>query len=102
MKTFYAILANALAASLTNTFVWFAVTFWVYLETQSVIATSIMAGVYTVSVAISGVFLGSLVDRYPKKQVMLLSSACSLVLDALALAIYVSAPATAFTEVSSV
>src|SRR5688500_3573249 len=64
VKTFYAILANALAASLTNTFVWFALTFWVYLETQSVIATSMMAGVYTVTVAVSGFFLGSLVDRY--------------------------------------
>ena len=39
LKTFYAVVANALAASLTNTFVWFAVTFWVYLETRSVIAT---------------------------------------------------------------
>jgi len=35
-KTFYAVLANSLAASLTNTFVWFAVTFWVYLQTKSV------------------------------------------------------------------
>ena len=67
MKTFYAILANSLVASLTNTFVWFAVTFWVYLETKSVIATSVMAGVYTTTVAVSGFFLGSLVDRYPKK-----------------------------------
>ncbi len=52
MKTFYAILANSLAASLTNTFVWFAVTFWVYLQTKSVLATSVMAGVYLVTVAI--------------------------------------------------
>ncbi len=56
MKTFYALLANAFAASLTNTFVWFALTFWVYLETQSVVATSMMAGVYTVTVAVSGFF----------------------------------------------
>ncbi|MBI5840868.1 MAG: hypothetical protein HZB19_12270 [Chloroflexi bacterium] len=42
MKTFYATLANSLAAFLTNNFVWFAVTFWVFLETRSVIATSIL------------------------------------------------------------
>jgi hypothetical protein len=62
MKTFYAILANSLAASLTNNSVWFAVTFWVYLETKSVLATSVMAGVYLATVAISGFFLGSLVE----------------------------------------
>jgi len=33
-KCFYAVLANSLVASLTNNFVWFAVTFWVYLQTE--------------------------------------------------------------------
>jgi len=102
LKTFYAILANSLAASLTNTFVWFAVTFWVYLETKSVIATSVMAGVYSVTVAISGFFLGSLVDRYKKKRVMLLSSLCSFFLYALAFIIFVSTPSVVFTDPSSV
>lgn len=83
-------LANSLTAFLTNTFVWFAVTFWLYLETKSVIATSVMAGVFTGTVALSGFFLGSLVDRYKKKQAMMLSSVCSLVLFALALSIYAS------------
>lgn len=100
-KTFYATLANSLAAFLTNTFVWFAVTFWVYLETRSVIATSIMAGVYTLTVAFSGFLLGSLVDRYPKRRVMLLSSICSFVLYALAGFIFVSTPREAFTDASS-
>lgn len=102
MKTFYAVLVNSLTASLVNTFVWFAVTFWVYLQTKSVIATSVMAGVYTITVALSGFFIGSLVDRYPKKRVMLLSSAGSLGLYALALTIYLTAPATAFTTIASV
>jgi DHA3 family multidrug efflux protein-like MFS transporter len=102
MKTFYAVLANSLTASLTNTFVWFAVTFWVYLETESVIAMSVMAGVYTVTVAISGFFLGSLVDRYKKKHVMMLSSICSLVLYGAAFIVYASTPRSVFTEASSV
>lgn len=102
MKTFYAVLANSLAASLTNTFVWFAVTFWVYLETKSVIATSVMAGVYTVTVALSGFFLGSLVDRYPKKRVMMLSSLGSLVLYALAGLLFISTPPVVFTNPASV
>jgi DHA3 family multidrug efflux protein-like MFS transporter len=49
----------------------------VYLETKSVVVTSVMAGVYTGTVALSGVFLGSLVDRYKKKTAMLLSSLLS-------------------------
>jgi DHA3 family multidrug efflux protein-like MFS transporter len=101
MKTFYAVLANSLAATVINTFVWFAITFWVYLQTKSVIATSIMAGVYTVTVAISGFFLGSLVDRYPKKRVMLLSSLGTLVLFGLAAAVYAASPSEAFTDASS-
>lgn len=101
-RRFYAVLANSLAAFLTNTFVWFAVTFWVYLETQSVIATSVMAGIYSLTVAVSGFYLGSLLDRYPKKYVMLFSGVCSLVLYTLALAIYLSTPPASFSDASSV
>jgi DHA3 family multidrug efflux protein-like MFS transporter len=101
-RGFPAVLANSLAAFLTNTFVWFAVTFWVYLETQSVIATSAIAGIYTILAAGSGFYLGSLVDRHPKKRVMLAASLCSLLLYAFALAIFVSAPAAMFRDPSSV
>ncbi|HZG65115.1 MAG TPA: MFS transporter [Herpetosiphonaceae bacterium] len=101
-KTFYAVVANALAASMTNTFVWFAVTFWVYLETRSVIATSVMAGVFTTTIAITGMFLGSLVDRYPKKRMMLLSSASSLLAFALAGVLFVTTPPAVFADPSSV
>jgi MFS transporter, DHA3 family, multidrug efflux protein len=102
MKTFYVVLGNSLVASLTNTFVWFAITFWVYLETKSVIVTSVMAGVYTATVAVSGFFLGSLVDRYDKKRVMIVSSLVSLVLYILACVIFVSTPPAVFTNPASV
>jgi MFS transporter, DHA3 family, multidrug efflux protein len=102
MRTFYAVLGNTLAAFLTNTFVWFAVTFWVYLETQSVIATSVMAGVYTLTVAGSGFFLGSLVDRFPQRRVMAGSSVASLVLYLLALGIFATTPPAELADVSSV
>ena len=101
MKSFYAVLANSLTASLTNNFVWFAVTFWVYLETQSVVATSVMAGVYTGTVALTGFFLGSLVDRYKKKTAMILSSIGSLLLYAIAFVVYLATPKSAFTDPSS-
>jgi DHA3 family multidrug efflux protein-like MFS transporter len=101
MQRFYAVLANSLAGSLANTIVWFAVTFWVYLETSSVIVTSVIAGIYTGTVALSGFFLGSLVDRYPKKAVMLVSSGGSLLLFLLAAAIYVLSPASALANPAS-
>ena len=101
MKTFHVTLANSLVAFITNNFVWFAVTFWVYLETRSVIATSVMAGVFTLTIAFSGFFLGSLVDRYPKKRVMLLSSIVSLVLYAIAGFIFVTTPYEEFADASS-
>lgn len=100
-KIFYMILANSLAGSLINTFVWFAVTFWVYLQTRSVIATSVMASVFLAATAGSGFFLGSVVDRYKKKTAMMISSVCSLVLYTLALVIFISAPPAAFAKASS-
>jgi DHA3 family multidrug efflux protein-like MFS transporter len=61
-----------------------------------------MAGVFTLTVAFSGFLLGSLVDRYPKKRVMLLSSAVSLILYAIAGFIFVSTPYEEFADASSV
>ncbi len=100
-KQFYAVLANTVVAGTTNTLVWFAVTFWVYLETRSVIATSVMAGIYLVAIALSGVLLGTLVDRYNKKTSMALSSLGSFILYALALGIYTSASPAVFTDAAS-
>ena len=101
MKTFHVTLINSMVAFITNNFVWFAVTFWVFLETRSVIVTSVMAGVFTLTIAFSGFFLGSLVDRYPKKQVMMLSSVISLVAYVIAGAIYALTPKEEFTDASS-
>ncbi len=100
-KTFLAVLINTLAASLTNNFVWFALTFWVYLETKSVLTTSIMAGVYSGTVAVTGFFLGTLVDRYPKKLAMLFSSSSSLLLYVVAAGIYLSTSETTFRNPGS-
>lgn len=100
-RLFYALLANTTAASIVNTLVWFAVTFWVYLETKSVIATSVMAGIFTVTVAFSGFWLGSLVDRYPKKVAMLVSSVITFVLFTIALFVYQSGSESEFVTADS-
>lgn len=101
MKTFYQALGNTVVAAVTNTFVWFAVTFWMYLQTKSVLATSIMAGVYLGTVAISGFFVGSLVDRFHKRAVMVGSSLVSVACYALACAVYLVSPHATFTRPDS-
>lgn len=85
MTQFYHLLGNNLVANVTNFTVWFALTFWVYLETHSVFATGMIAGVYLVMTAASGFWFGSLVDHHRKKLVMLGSSVVSLALYGLSL-----------------
>ena len=51
MRVFHHLLANNLVANITNFTVWFALTFWVYLETRSVFATGVIAGLYLVLTA---------------------------------------------------
>ena len=77
-RAFHHLLVNTLVASVVNFTVWFAVTFWVYLETRSVFATGVISGIYLVFTAASGVWFGGLVDRHRKRSVMLGSSAASL------------------------
>jgi len=100
MRAFHQVLANSLAASVVNTFVWFAVTFWVFLETRSVVATSVMAGIYAATVALSGFLLGSIVDHFPRKTAMLISSGASLALYGAAAALLGITPHEAFGDVS--
>jgi DHA3 family multidrug efflux protein-like MFS transporter len=78
VKNFYSVLANTLIANVTTSFLWFALTFWVYLETRSVLATAIIGGSYMLLMAIFGVVFGTFVDHHKKKRVMLVSSVVTL------------------------
>ncbi len=73
------ILANNLVAGTTNNLIWFALTFWVYITTNSVLATSWIAGLFTVVNMISALFFGNFVDRHTKRNVMRYSSMASLI-----------------------
>lgn len=100
--TFYQVLGNNLVANVTNYTVWFAVTFWVFLETQSVFATGMIAGIYLVFTAGLGFWFGSLVDHYKKRQAMIGSSVASLALYLVGLAVYLAAPEGAFKQTGSI
>lgn len=78
MKKFYRVLANTLIANVTTSFLWFALTFWVYLETKSVLATAFVGGSYMLLIAFFGMVFGTIVDKHKKKQVMVASSIITL------------------------
>lgn len=101
MKTFYQILGNTLLATVTNMTVWFAMIFFIYLETRSVTATSVVSGIYLVAVAVSGIWFGSLVDHNRKKNVMILSGLVSLVIYSIGFAIYLTVPAETWKNAAS-
>lgn len=98
MRTFRLLVANSFVASMTNNYLWFALTFWAYLETKSVIATSIIGGGYMLLMAISGMAFGTYVDRHARKTSMLVSTTATLVLFSLAAAAYALAPGGSATE----
>ncbi len=102
MKTFYQILANTVLANVTNMTVWFAMIFFIYLETRSVTATSIVSGIYLVMTAGLGIWFGSLVDHNKKKNVMILSGVISLIIYIAGFVLYVSMPAEEWKNPTSV
>jgi MFS transporter, DHA3 family, multidrug efflux protein len=102
MLPFHHLLVNNLIANITNFTVWFAVTFWVFLETRSVFATGMIAGIYLALTAGFGIWFGSLVDHHRKKAVMLGSSAVSFLLYAASLAVLALVPDAGFSDISGV
>lgn len=97
-KVFYHLLANTLFASVINFTVWFAITFYAYIETRSVFVTGMVAGVYLAATMLTGIWFGSLVDHHKKRTVMMLSSAVSLVVYALSLIMYLLTPEHNFQD----
>jgi DHA3 family multidrug efflux protein-like MFS transporter len=99
MRTFHLVIANTLLANVTTNFLWFALTFWVYLETRSVLATAIIGGGYMLLIAVSGMFFGTFVDRHLRRTSMLLSSAISFLTFALAAGVYAASPAAGLRDI---
>jgi DHA3 family multidrug efflux protein-like MFS transporter len=101
-KVFYQLLVNTLLVSVINFTVWFAITFYVYLETRSVFATGVISGIFLVMTALTGIWFGSLVDHYRKKTVMQVSALVSLALYGIALVLYQLTPRQEFRDPASV
>ena len=92
VRSFRALLANTLVANVTTSYLWFALTFWAYLETRSVLVTSFMGGGYMLLLAVLGVPFGALIDRHRKHTMMIASAAGTVVSYLLAVVVFVLTP----------
>lgn len=98
MRMFVHVLSNTMIANVTTSFLWFALTFWVYLETRSVLATGIIGGAYMLLIAAFSILFGTIVDRHRKHRVMVLSSVITLVSFAAAGLLYLVQPESALVD----
>jgi DHA3 family multidrug efflux protein-like MFS transporter len=101
VRTFYQLLANTLLVSVMNFTVWFAVTFWVYLQTRSVFATGMISGIFLVLTALTGIWFGGIVDGHRKKTALQGSALASLLLYGAAFALYLAVPDDEFRKPAS-
>lgn len=91
-RTFAQVLVNTAVANVTTSFLWFALTFWVYLETRSVLATGIIGGAYMLLVALCSMAFGTIVDRHRKHLVMVFAGVVTLVAFAIGGGLYLVFP----------
>lgn len=92
MKQFQRVLVNTALANVTTGYLWFALTFWAYLETRSVLATSIVGGAYMLLLSALGMWFGVLVDRHRKWATMAASSVVTVTAYAVAGVLYLTFP----------
>lgn len=102
MKNFYNVLVNTLLANVTTSYLWFALTFWLYLETRSVLVTGFVGGAYMLLIALFSIWFGTLVDRYKKKNVMLGSSIFSLAMFLIGGAVFAVIPEAELLRIDGV
>ncbi|MGD9797415.1 MAG: MFS transporter [Acidimicrobiia bacterium] len=90
MGAFRRLLVNTLMSGVTSSFLWFALTFWVYLETRSVVATGVIGGAFSISAAVLGPFFGTYVDRHKKKTAMVMTTVGTTVSFAVATLVFLA------------
>ncbi|WP_404288058.1 MFS transporter [Glutamicibacter arilaitensis] len=91
-RSFMHILVNTAVANLTTSYLWFALTFWVYLETENVMATGIIGGTFMLLIAIFSMVFGTIVDNHKKKSVFVFSAVFTALMFTLAALIYLWLP----------
>jgi DHA3 family multidrug efflux protein-like MFS transporter len=100
-RAFRRLLTNTLVSGVTSTFLWFALTFWVYLETRSVVATGVIGGSFSLSSALLGPVFGAFVDHHRKSTSLVLATTTSAVCFVVATAVFVSVDADDLLQLRS-
>ena len=101
MIAFRRLLLNTLVSGVTSSFLWFALTFWVFLETRSVVATGVIGGAFSISSAILGPFFGTFVDHHRKHTSMVLTTAVATVCFTVATVVFLTVEADDLLRMSS-
>ncbi|WP_209326251.1 MFS transporter [Brevibacterium renqingii] len=78
-RIFVQVLVNTAVANVTTSFLWFALTFWIYAESRNLIATGVIGASYMLFVSLFSMFFGTMVDRFRKKSVMVWTTLATLV-----------------------
>ncbi|WPU09065.1 MFS transporter [Pseudarthrobacter oxydans] len=99
-RTFTGILVNTALANVTTSYLWFALTFWVYLETRNVIATGVVGGAYMLLISLSSISFGTFVDRYRKLAVMRFAAAFTLVMFVLSGVMFLLTPSSLLLDLA--
>lgn len=84
------LLLNTLVTGVSSTFLWFALTFWMYLETKSVVATGVIGGAFSLTFALLAPAFGTYVDHHRKHAAMTLATAVAVVGFALSTVIFLT------------
>lgn len=88
MKQFIRVLINISVANTSTYLLWSAFSFWIYLETRSVLVLSVLSGTYMLLVTLSSMFFGTIVDKHKKKRVIAGASVVTMALLLMAGAIF--------------
>jgi DHA3 family multidrug efflux protein-like MFS transporter len=91
--TFRQLLVNTLVSGVTSSFLWFALTFWVYLESRSVVLTGVIGGAFGLAGAVLGPWFGTYVDHHRKHDAMVVATSLSVASFAAATAVFVAVDA---------
>ena len=100
-RIFNLILGNSLVASVTNFFIWFALVFWVFLQTNSLIASSLIGGFFALANMVTALQFGHIVDHNRKHAVITRSSIGSMLAYSIGAIIYFTTDPSVFTSIGS-
>lgn len=101
MKQFIRVLTNIAVANTSTYLLWSAFSFWIYLETHSVLVLSVLSGTYMLLVTLSSMFFGTIVDKHKKKKVMIGASVVTMILLLLASTVFLLSDTAHLADMAS-